>query len=270
MNISHLHGGGAPKPTRCLCSRLPASHRAEAGSPRGPNGLRFGGRAGFSGDFTPALPGAAEGKAPSRQKPSGFRGVDPPLAARSTFQTAVLGSRGGWGVGLLGNKCCSRVVSSPLAGFELPMCVGWSRPFRWLSSRSLGFPCFVFTSNTLVLAVERETERERKRKNKKKNYLFLMPQKPHVLTRFFGRNVEALLTPAAPGGQQVGGRTRWWAFPPPGLADGKAVFFHGAGSFLGACVPATRLSIPLERWQRAGRLGWDAVPAPFCPLCSLQ
>lgn len=72
---------------------------------------------------------------------------------------------------------------SLLAGFEFLMQVPTCAPTEWagpISSggsvpASLGFLCFVFTSNTLVLAVERE----------KKIYLFLMPQKPHELTLFW-------------------------------------------------------------------------------------
>lgn len=72
---------------------------------------------------------------------------------------------------------------SLLAGFEFPTRVltcalsEWAGPISSGGSvpASLGFLCFVFTSNTLVLAVERG----------KKKYLFLMPQKPHALTLFW-------------------------------------------------------------------------------------
>lgn len=38
-------------------------------------------------------------------------------------------------------------------------------------------------------------------------------------------------------------------------------YSYRAGSFLRA--RSTQLSIPLERWQRAGKFGWDAVPVPL-------
>ena len=71
---------------------------------------------------------------------------------------------------------------SVLAGFEFPARILACAPSEWAGPitsggsvpTSLGFLCFVFTSNTLVLAVKRE----------EKNYLFLMPQKPRALTLF--------------------------------------------------------------------------------------
>lgn len=116
--------------------------------------------------FTPAFPFAnpfpeqprRKHRADKSKTPFGFRGVDTPLAATSTFRTAFFGG----GEGLLGNKCCSRIVFLLLLR-GLSSRFVWAGPIRSGGSppASSGFPA-LSSPPTLWYLLSRERERERK------------------------------------------------------------------------------------------------------------
>lgn len=122
---------------------------------------------------TPSQSSQGESTKQTKAKcPSGFRELILPLQGRAPSKHHF------WGVGgfvreqMLQPSC----VCSPLAGFESRSV--WAGPIR--SGGSLSAPSgFSALSSppTLWYLLSRERERE-------KNYLFLMPQKPHVLTHF--------------------------------------------------------------------------------------